>query len=242
MSNKVVVIKPGPIISKLLWTLDSRKPAPQPVSNPPGWPTTPLLKLVMPPVGEIDWGEVVNENFEIIDTLYIPGISADGYNGLHVDGAIEANEFIVNYGGILTASGPGDVILQCGQNSNAFRGVRAPAWSDNANSIFFQIGTYNDNVAFTSQGGTQPRRIQFSCEAIQFGGSFYNSIPPPASNNLFEIYDSSDTLRFAIDSFGVVHTPGLPVHANNAAAVAAGLTAGAMYRTGGDPDYTCVVH
>jgi len=35
---------------------------------------------------------------------------------------------------------------------------------------------------------------------------------------------------------------GLPVYANNAAAVSGGLTAGAFYRTGGDPDPVCVVH
>jgi hypothetical protein len=35
---------------------------------------------------------------------------------------------------------------------------------------------------------------------------------------------------------------GLPVFANNAAAVAGGLTAGAFYRTGGDPDLVAVVH
>lgn len=35
---------------------------------------------------------------------------------------------------------------------------------------------------------------------------------------------------------------GLPVFANNAAATAGGLTAGALYRTGGDPDLVAVVH
>ena len=35
---------------------------------------------------------------------------------------------------------------------------------------------------------------------------------------------------------------GLPVYANNAAAIAGGLTVGALYRTGGDPDVVCVVH
>ena len=35
---------------------------------------------------------------------------------------------------------------------------------------------------------------------------------------------------------------GLPVYANNAAAVAGGLTVGAFYRTGADPDPVCVVH
>jgi len=35
---------------------------------------------------------------------------------------------------------------------------------------------------------------------------------------------------------------GLPVYANNAAAVTGGLTVGAFYRTGADPDPVCVVH
>ena len=40
-------------------------------------------------------------------------------------------------------------------------------------------------------------------------------------------------------TFGV---GGLPAHANNAAARAGGLTTGAFYRTGADPDVVCVVH
>lgn len=39
-----------------------------------------------------------------------------------------------------------------------------------------------------------------------------------------------------------LHVVGLPVYANNAAAVSGGLTAGAFYRTGADPDPVCVVH
>lgn len=35
---------------------------------------------------------------------------------------------------------------------------------------------------------------------------------------------------------------GLPVYANNAAAVLAGLAVGAVYRTGADPDAISVVH
>ncbi|MGH9780335.1 MAG: DUF2793 domain-containing protein [Candidatus Acidiferrales bacterium] len=36
--------------------------------------------------------------------------------------------------------------------------------------------------------------------------------------------------------------PGLPVFANNAAAITGGLAAGDFYRTGADPDPVCVVH
>lgn len=39
-----------------------------------------------------------------------------------------------------------------------------------------------------------------------------------------------------------LHVVGLPVYADNAAANTGGLTAGAFYRTGGDPDQLCVVH
>jgi hypothetical protein len=39
-----------------------------------------------------------------------------------------------------------------------------------------------------------------------------------------------------------LHVAGLPVYANNAAAIAGGLTAGAFYRDGLDPDHVCVVH
>lgn len=35
---------------------------------------------------------------------------------------------------------------------------------------------------------------------------------------------------------------GLPAYINNAAAIAGGLSVGAFYRTGGDPDVVCVVH
>ncbi len=39
-----------------------------------------------------------------------------------------------------------------------------------------------------------------------------------------------------------LHVVGLPVYSNNAAAIAGGLTAGAFYRNGADPDGVCVVH
>ncbi len=40
----------------------------------------------------------------------------------------------------------------------------------------------------------------------------------------------------------VLHVVGLPIYANNAAAIMGGLTPGAFYRTGADPDPVCVVH
>lgn len=57
-------------------------------------------------------------------------------------------------------------------------------------------------------------------------------------------YDEANT-RLGIGTTtpnSALHVVGLPAYANNAAAVAGGLTAGAFYRTGGDPDLLCVVH
>lgn len=39
-----------------------------------------------------------------------------------------------------------------------------------------------------------------------------------------------------------LHVVGIPVYTTNAAAITGGLTAGAFYRTGADPDVLCVVH
>lgn len=39
-----------------------------------------------------------------------------------------------------------------------------------------------------------------------------------------------------------LHVVGIPVYANNSAALAGGLTAGGFYRTGANPDLVCVVH
>jgi len=71
--------------------------------------------------------------------------------------------------------------------------------------------------------------------------------------HLQEWRNSSGSALSAVDKNGklgvgtaaptsALHVVGLPVHANNAAAKAGGLTAGAFYRTGKDPDTVCVVH
>lgn len=41
---------------------------------------------------------------------------------------------------------------------------------------------------------------------------------------------------------GGLWTTGVPAFSDNAAALAGGVGAGGLYRTGGDPDHLCVVH
>lgn len=45
-----------------------------------------------------------------------------------------------------------------------------------------------------------------------------------------------------LEVMGDIFATGISVYANNAAAIAGGLVAGAFYRTGGDPDLLCIVH
>jgi hypothetical protein len=77
------------------------------------------------------------------------------------------------------------------------------------------------------------------------GGYFY------ASNGLknYGVYSANGKNYFA-DNVGIgsinptspLHVMNLPTYSNNAAAITGGLTKGAFYRTGGDPDLVCVVH
>jgi hypothetical protein len=81
-----------------------------------------------------------------------------------------------------------------------------------------------------------------------------------ATGSYLRLFDDSNNQNVLIRSYGdsfflggkigigimsptsPLQVVGLPVYANNAAAVAGGLTPGAFYRTGGDPDQVCVVH
>ena len=53
---------------------------------------------------------------------------------------------------------------------------------------------------------------------------------------------AKEATGLSVGDDGSVSMAGVPVYANNAAAIAAGLVAGDMYRTGGDPDPLCIVH
>jgi len=70
-------------------------------------------------------------------------------------------------------------------------------------------------------------------------------VPTIVSGSLFKV--GSRGVREAMNSVPGVRGPyydlqSLPIFANNRAAIAGGLRAGALYRTGGDPDLVGVVH
>lgn len=85
------------------------------------------------------------------------------------------------------------------------------------------------------------------------GGTIKRGSISSGATAALAVQDANDNFRFVILQSGKVgigtiapktnlQVVGLPVYADNASAAAAGLTAGAFYRTGGDPDQLCVVH
>jgi hypothetical protein len=73
------------------------------------------------------------------------------------------------------------------------------------------------------------------------------SLAAELKKNQLAIVQTATTCRLAFrDNSGIFHdvidTANLLPFTNNAAAIAGGLNIGDPYRTGGDPDYVCVVH
>lgn len=63
----------------------------------------------------------------------------------------------------------------------AFRSVRANAWSDSVDTRFFQVGSSNDNVAFTTGLGNMANRMQFSSSYTSVANIVYNGFSMPSA-------------------------------------------------------------
>jgi len=139
----------------------------------------------------------------------------------------------------LFASSPGDsqpTALNPKTNFQCF--LNRTGGSNVANALFIYNGLHlydsgHVGIKLYKDGSTTTRAtIQFNNDRIEV------NFPIKA----LELY--------ADDALGVgttnpkskIDVVGLPVYANNAAALAGGLVAGSFYRTGGDPDSVCVVH
>ena len=92
--------------------------------------------------------------------------------------------------------------------------------------------------------GLQPDEMQFfvPSDTRHFSWCVGGDLQQAGTNELVRITGTGYLGIGTIDPRSRLHVVGLPVYANNAAAIAAGLTAGAFYRTGADPDPVMVVH
>lgn len=94
-----------------------------------------------------------------------------------------------------------------------------------------------DRVIFDRPGSVQSSYIEKGSAGVAKGIGFYT-----LSTERMSILEGGNVGINSTNPTSKLQVVGLVIHANNAAAVAGGLTVGAFYRTGGDPDPVCVVH
>jgi hypothetical protein len=98
---------------------------------------------------------------------------------------------------------------------------------------------YDDGTDFFGLGA-QSGQFRFHT-GVSTGQAFvfFNA---PAGSEVMRIQDNGNIGINTSSPTSKLHVTGLLVYANNAAAISGGLTAGAFYRNGADPDVVCVAH
>ena len=112
---------------------------------------------------------------------------------------------------------------------------------------WFATGTTSSRMFFDG-GQISVNRNTRTGGVVNAGlGSAAISITPSAAGGTITLWTSNGTGGgisnwVVLGPGGNLTLAGRPIYANNAAALAGGLTAGMTYRTNGDPDLLCVVH
>ena len=197
--------------------------------------STGLQKLSIAAYGNITMGTSTNTNPLVIDTNTTTSGLLVGSSAVLISGDQNYEKFEIRSSLQPTFTG-----------RNSAGTVAAPL-ATTANKILFSLaGGGHDGVAWTA---TNPSLISMVAEELF-------SPTTRGSNIIYQTTQTGTATRtekmriMGNGNVGIgtsaptskLQVVGLPVYANNAAALAGGLTVGAFYRTGADPDPVCVVH
>ena len=116
--------------------------------------------------------------------------------------------------------------------------LKSSGYADNVDQQALMMRTVDDSgyfsVDMSLMGSTTPGLRRVRIQTHNQGGS---------DNGVISMQPTGGRVGIGTATPGsILSVVGLPAHANNAAATGAGLVAGDLYRTGGDPDLVCVVH
>lgn len=154
-------------------------------------------------------------------------VLTDAINEASTDGQIIAdNVLIASVVGDIDLNSAGDVSVQAPVGAMAFESFGDIRFQSN-NGGQLNFTTLNGPVNVTSAS------MQFQTET---GDIAFDSTANP-SNITF----TAGTARIQLNAIHL-NAPSLQIFANNAAAIAGGLVAGDLYRTGANPDPVFVVH
>lgn len=152
-------------------------------------------------------------------------IVAGGYSGncLQVSGPSSG----VAYQGIVTGIGRSYRLTAYYKNGTATGIIRASTTNSNTGDLV--------SISVTNAAWTQVTVVFTATTATTYIGLFESG----SGTMLWDSVTLTEVPMIVQTDFGVT---GLPVYANNAAAISGGLIVGMFYRTGGNPDPVCVVH
>jgi len=191
-------------------------------------------------------------------------------NDTNRDGIIVTTKTIASESGYHDIFGLSSQITDQTINSGiADTGLRVALTGDAYSQLAAFVGSLDTQIgvrgtagfAVATAGATVTNAIggNFSVRNEQAGVTITNAYGVKISNsgttgtitNRYDLYaGSANAKSYFAGTVGIGSTAptsplqvvGIPVYANNAAAIAGGLTAGAFYRTGADPDPLMIVH